>query len=276
MFTLMRRPTLLRVAAPASNALRRLHLSEADVLRTSPELLVQIFNGREDMMETQMKTQADLITTQMELHQEVLRDREKMKKEAWRELAKYRLFYCTRTIFQDLSHATLPEQLGSGGQVYKHVIREVVLEPGKDGKLSELSAAVYKQLTASDMFSTARKGSPDSSWVQSLLKIYPDENENAHSRPEFQELSPFNAPGDTGLCCGGVTHGRMLKHALVLTSMQRYILNNGRTIEDYFQNIALISPDMKRVVGYLVNGEFTDIAADVRDGEAEGNTKVDE
>ena len=288
MFTLMRRPTLLRVAAPASNALRRLHLSEADVLRTSPELLVQIFNGREDMwedmMETQMKTQAALHqsllmtqTTQMELHQEVLRDREKMKKEAWRELAKYRLFYCTRTIFQDLSHATLPEQLGSGGQVYKHVIREVILEPGKDGKLSELSAAVYKQLTASDMFSTARnKGSPDSSWVQSLLKIYPDENENAHSRPEFQELSPFNAPGDTGLCCGGVTHGRMLKHALVLTSMQRYILNNNRTIEDYFQNIAVISPDMTRVVGYLVNGEFTDIAADVRDGEAEGNTKVDE
>ena len=276
MFTL-RRPTLLRVAAPASNALRRLHLSEADVLRTSPELLVQIFNGREDMMETQMKTQADLITTQMELHQEVLRDREKMKKEAWRELAKYRLFYCTRTIFQDLSHATLPEQLGSGGQVYKHVIREVVLEPGKDGKLSELSAAVYKQLTASDMFSTARnKGSPDSSWVQSLSKIYPDENDSAHSRPEFNELSPFNAPGDTGLCCGGLTTGEMLKHALVLTSMQKYILNNNRTIEDSYQNIAVISPDMTRVVGYLVNGEFTDIAADVRDGEAEGNTKVDE
>ena len=50
----------------------------------------------------------------------------------------------------------------------------------------------------------------------------------------------------------------MLKHALVLTSMQRYILNSNRTIEDYFQNIAVISPDMKRVVGYLVNGEFKD------------------
>lgn len=68
----------------------------------------------------------------------------------------------------------------------------------------------------------------------------------------------------------------MLKHALVLTSMQKYILNNNRTIEDSYQNIAVISPDMTRVVGYLVNGEFTDIAADVRDGEAEGNTKVDE
>ena len=48
---------------------------------------MQIFNGREDMMETQMKTQAGLHQsllmnqkTQMELHQEalVLRDREKM------------------------------------------------------------------------------------------------------------------------------------------------------------------------------------------------------
>ena len=112
-------------------------------------------------------------------------------------------FYCTRTIFQELSHATLPEQLGSGGQVYKHVIREVVLEPGKDGKLSELSAAVYKQLTASDMFSTARKGSPDSSWVQSLLKIYPDENEK--ERPLAAGIS-----GALALQCAR-RHGLMLR-----------------------------------------------------------------
>ena len=287
---MLRKLHLLRMAgASAPNLIRRMRICAADVRETRPELLVDMFNKQEDEMKKQEDRftkhedrftkqeakQEDRLADLRELLDEVKRDREEIKRLAWRELAKYRLMYCTRTIFQDLSYATMRTQHGTGGQVYKEVIKKVILARGDEGKLSRLSAGIYKQLVASDMFSTAKKGDPDLSFVQSLSKIYPEENENAHSRPEFMQLSPFNAPKDTGLCCGGMTSGKMIKHALVLASMQKHILNQGRTIEASFQNIAVMSVDLKNVVGYLANGKFTDFA-DVKKGKAEGNTEVDE
>ena len=75
-------------------------------------------------------------------------------------------------------------------------------------------------------------------------------NADCHSLPDIMSV-------ETGVACGGGGPNKMLKHAFLIASLQKYCIDKGYPIcPDIFNNVAVLSPSLDKVVAHVTGGLY--------------------
>ena len=169
------------------------------------------------------------------------------------QIAKYEMQYCTRTVVHGLLRLAFPTSKATGGAMYKQFLRTVVLKTIDDGclKLSTKAQQLYDETVMDPEFLSLEKGAL-TSWVTTFKEEYGNLNENQHSLPELDALWI-----EAGVACGGGNVERMFKHVIVIGMIQRHCIAESIDILPAFLgDVAVLSPELNRVVGRITRGGF--------------------
>jgi len=169
------------------------------------------------------------------------------------KIAKHEMQYCTRTVMHGLLRLAFPSSKATGGTMYAEFLRNHVLLTKDDNckKLSKEAQLLFDETVQCAEFKSLEKTTP-SSWVTTFKELYGTFNDNQHALPEFDELFK-----EAGVACGGGNVDRMFSHVIVIAMIQkRCMARNTEILPSAFNDVAVLSPDLRRVVGRITGGKF--------------------
>ena len=124
-------------------------------------------------------------------------------------------------------------------------------------KLSIEALKLYQAIVSFPEFSSLEKSGKNPAFVDSIKDVcsiyYPLNsifNDDCHSLPDIMSV-------ETGVACGGGGPNKMLKHAFLIASLQKYCIDKGYPIcPDIFNNVAVLSPSLDKVVAHVTGGLY--------------------
>ena len=120
-------------------------------------------------------------------------------------------------------------------------------------KFSPAALALYRDIVKYPTFSPCNKDGRMPSFVAALKDIYNIANDDClYMLPEIVS--------EVGVACGGGGPEKMLKHAFVIASLQKYCLENNKPIPQPFDKVAVLSASLDTVVAHVINGKYVPVS----------------
>ena len=184
------------------------------------------------------------------------------------DMAKYRMQYCWRSVLECLLRSSADAgNTSPGGALFKqHLMRFVLAQPDiACTTFSPAALVLYKDIVNFPTFRPCNNDAKLPSFVAAIKDVYNLANDDCHQLPDINM-------SEVGVACGGGGPEKMLKHAFLIASLQKYCIQNNKRICPPFDKVAVLSASLDTVVAHVINGEYVPVS---EEAEAEAEAEAD-
>ena len=153
----------------------------------------------------------------------------------------------------------------TGGSLFKNHMVTYVLEEHElfCRRLSTEALVLYKAIVKFPIFARCEKSGKSPSFVAAIKEVCSVFNAVYFNADEIvSEIVSETIVSETGVACGGGGPEKMLKHAFLIASLQKFCIDHGKPISHPFDKVAVLSASLDTVVAHVINGQYVPVPAE--------------